>query len=116
MKGKKNMEHNLCKKEFYKLMLRDRLPVAEVQFPHAGRKCKIEFFSSPMGVILLANVGKNSDLREIKLYDRMGGGFVMPNLFCHDNLVCLDDGNFVSVSSRIQIEDVFDREFLIKIN
>ena len=54
------------------------------------------------------------ELREIKMYDRSRGTFAIQNVFCGDNLIKIDEGVFVGVSSRLQIEDVIGRDFLIK--
>ena len=110
------MQHVFNKKDFYKMILRDRFAIAEVVFPIGNGEGKIEFFTSPMGVIMLAKTGEKNNLQEIKLYDKMRGKFIMPNLFCHDNLACIEEGCFVSVSGKIQIEDVFNRDFLVRVN
>ena len=109
------MEHNLCKKEFYKLMLRDRLPVASIQFPLERKNRKIEFFTSPMGLIILASIGKNAAIDEIKMYDERRSRYTKLNLFCGDNIVCIEDGMFVCTSCGLQIEDIIGKNFLIKI-
>lgn len=108
------MENILCKRDFYRMMLSDRLPVAQIEFPFEKREGRISFFSTPLGTVLLAELGKGTVLREVKLYDRKRGNFVCPNAFCGDELIELECGSFVSVSSRLQIEDIIGREFLIK--
>lgn len=109
------MEHILCKKEFYKMMLRDRLPVAEIEFPIDKEEGRIEFFTCPMGLIVLASIGKGRELDGIKLYSEQKSRFLKLNLFCGDNYVCLEDGVFVCVLSGKQIADIIGREFLISI-
>lgn len=107
------MEHILCKKEFYKMMLRDRLPVAEIRFPVGKEDGSIEFFTSPMGLIVLACVGEGGELTALKLYSEQKNCFLKLNLFCGDNFVCLEDGVFVCVLSGKQISDIIGKEFLI---
>ena len=108
--------HNIFdKKDFYRAILRGRLPVAEAVFVFGkGEGGRLEFFCTPLGTVLCAKVGSESALREIKMYDKSRGSFAMQNVFCGDNLVKICDGVFVAVSSRLQIEDVVGRDFLIK--
>ena len=40
----------------------------------------------------------------------------MQNVFCGDNLIEISEGTFVGVSSKLQIEDLIGREFLIKLD
>ena len=115
MKGKGNMERFISKKEFYRMMLRDRLPVAEIRFPIDKEDGRIEFFTCPMGLIVLASIGKGRELGGIKLYSEQKSRFLKLNLFCGDNFVCLEGGVFVCVLSSLQIADIIGREFLISI-
>ena len=115
MKGNENMQNIFDKKDFYRAMLRGRLPVAEAMFIFNGnRGGRLEFYCTPLGTVLCAVMENGVELREIKMYDRSRGGFAIQNVFCGDNLIKMDDGVFVGVSSRLQIEDVIGRDFLIK--
>ena len=108
--------HNIFdKKDFYNLMLRERLPIARASFAIERRRGVVDLFSTPLGVVLRADVGVGIALKEIKIYDRKRGDFFIQNVFCGENLIKLDEGVFVGVSSRVQIEDVIDREILIKV-
>ena len=49
------------------------------------------------------------------MYDRNYGNFALQNVFCGENLICIDDGSYVSISSKLKIEDVIGRSFLIKL-
>ena len=109
------MQNIFGKKDFYSAMLRGRLPVAEAIFIFNGnRGGRLEFYCTPLGTVLCAVMENGVELREIKMYDKSRGGFAIQNVFCGDNLVKMDDGVFVGVSSRLQIEDVIGRDFLIK--
>ena len=109
------MQNIFGKKDFYSAMLRGRLPVAEAMFIFNGnRGGRLEFYCTPLGTVLCAVMENGVELREIKMYDRSRGGFAIQNIFCGDNLIKMDDGVFVGVSSRLQIEDVIGRDFLIK--
>ena len=109
------MQNIFGKKDFYSAMLRGRLPVAEAMFIFNGnRGGRLEFYCTPLGTVLCAVMENGVELREIKMYDRSRGGFAIQNVFCGDNLIKMDDGVFVGVSSRLQIEDVIGRDFLIK--
>ena len=109
------MQNIFGKKDFYSAMLRGRLPVAEAMFIFNGnRGGRLEFYCTPLGTVLRAVMENGVELREIKMYDRSRGGFAIQNVFCGDNLIKMDDGVFVGVSSRLQIEDVIGRDFLIK--
>ena len=115
VKGNKNMINILDKKDFYRAVLKGRLAVAEAIFVFGrGEGGRLEFFNTPLGTILRATVESNIELREIKMYDRSGGRFALQNVFCGDNLTKIGDGEFVGVSSRLQIEDVVGSDFLIK--
>ena len=104
----------LDKKEFYKMALRDRFPIARIEFFADEKEGAVDFYRTPLGTVLKASLEGFSELREIKMYDRKRGGFALQNVFCGDNLVGMGDGTFVSVSNKIQVEDVIGREFLIK--
>ena len=104
----------LDKKNFYKMLLRDRFPVAKIDFPTENGNGEIEFINTPMGVLLhIHSCGDR--IREIKMYDRNCGNFSLQNVFCGDNLVCIDDASYISISGKLKIEDVIGRKFLIKI-
>ena len=114
-KGKGNMQNIFSKKDFYSAMLRGRMPIAEAIFIFNGnRGGRLEFYCTPLGTVLCATVENDSNLKEIKMYDRHSGTFAIQNVFCGDNLIKIDQGVFVGVSSRLQIEDVIGRDFLIK--
>lgn len=106
---------NLSKREFYKMLLRDRLPVAKIDFPTEKGNGSAKFIHTPLGVMLHVNVD-GAKLHEIKMYDRNRGKFAIQNVFCGENLVCIDDGSYVSISSKLSIEDVVGRSFLIKLD
>ncbi len=105
----------LDKKEFYKMLLRDRFPVAKIDFPTEKRSGRVEFIHTPLGVLLHIHSG-GARVKEIKMYDRNYGNFALQNVFCGENLVCIDDGSYVSVSNKLKIEDVIGRSFLIKLD
>lgn len=102
------------KKEFYTMLLRDRLPVALIEFPTETGHGSVEFIHTPLGVLLHVRLG-GSKLKEIKMYDKNLGDFAFQNIFCGENLINLGDGSYVSISGRLQIEDVIGRSFLIKL-
>lgn len=104
----------LDKKEFYRMLLRDRFPIAQIVFPIGKSESKIEFYSTPMGTLLLADVGKSERLNEVKLYDRNRASFAIRNVFCGDGLIEIGEGRYASVSAKLQIGDVVGREFLIR--
>jgi hypothetical protein len=103
------------KKEFYKRMLIDRRVIAQIDFSLREDFGRIEFYSSPLGVIMLAKYETEGELIGVKIYDRTGGRFELQNVFCGDNLVRMEKGVFISITSKLQIEDVIGREFLIRI-
>ena len=112
---KRRMQNIFDKKDFYRAMLRGRLPVAEADFVFGQSKGgRLEFFWTPLGTVLRACMDADVDLREIKMYDKSRGAFAIQNTFCGDNLLKIDNGVFVGVSSRLQIQDVVGRDFLIK--
>ena len=115
MKGNKNMINILDKKDFYRAMLRGRLPVAEAIFVFGrGEGGRLEFFHTPLGTAMCVHIDKNICLREVKMYDRSRGKFALQNVFCGDNLIKIGEGEFAGVSSKLQIEDVVGSDFLIK--
>ena len=114
MKGKRKMTPILDKKEFYKMLLRDRYPVAKLEFPTENGRGSVEFIPTPLGVLLRVHL-QGGRLKEIKMYNRNLGDFALQNVFCGENLVCIDDGSYISISSKIKIEDVIGRSFLIKL-
>ena len=104
----------LDKKQFYKMLLKDRFPVAKIEFPTENGNGNIEFINTPLGTLLHIQT-KGEKLQEIKMYNRSLGDFALQNIFCGQNLICLDDGSYVSISNKLQIEDVIGRSFLIKL-
>ncbi len=112
------MNSILNKKDFYKMILRDRLPIVQSVFPlNCGEDGgKIEIYSTPLGLVLLARFKKDVHLREIKLYDKRRGRFTIQNLFCGDNLIKLSEGEFISASAKVQVEDIVGNDFLIKVD
>ena len=103
----------LDKKEFYKLLLKDRYPVAKIDFPTETGNGKIEFIHTPLGVLLHVYTG-GAKLKEMKMYDRNYGDIEINNVFCGENLVCIDGESCVCISGKLKIEDVIGRSFLIK--
>jgi hypothetical protein len=103
------------KKEFYKRMLIDRRVIAQIDFSLREDFGRIEFYSSPLGVIMLAKCETEGELIGVKIYDRTGGRFELQNVFCGDNLVRMEKGVFISITSKLQIEDVIGRSFLIRV-
>ena len=66
----------LDKKEFYKLLLKDRLPVAKIEFPAGESIGRVEFINTPIGTLLrIYTMGK--ELQEIKMYNRSLGDFAL---------------------------------------
>lgn len=102
------------KKKFCKMMLKDRLPIACADFPIENGHGGVEFYHTPLGVVLLTRLGGDRKLLEIKLYDKNGGGFALRNVFCGESPVEIEKGVFFGLSSKLQIEDVIGRQFLIK--
>ena len=102
------------KKEFYEMLLRDRFPVASIDFPTEKGNGRVEFINTPLGALL--HIFPNGAVpKEIKMYNRSLGDFALQNVFCGENLVCIDDGSYVSISGKLKIEDVIGRSFLIKL-
>ena len=108
------MFDKISKKEFFKMVLRDRLPIANMDYSIKNEGGRTEFYYTPLGTMLRVWVPKGERLNEVKMYDRTRGGFEIQNVFCGDNLVLIEDGSYIGVSSKMQIEDVIGREFLIK--
>lgn len=103
------------KKEFFKKMLKDRSPIVGASFClGGGRSGELRFYSTPLGAVLLLNTNCKAVLNEIKMYDKSGGNFEIQNVFCGENLIKTGEGTYIGVSSKLQIEDVVDRSFLIK--
>ena len=109
-----NMENIFSKKDFLRLMMRDRLPVARLDFGVDGLGW-IDFYSSPLGTVLFAHLGGGEKLRAIKLYDRGRGRFVSKSIFCGDGITDMGDETYICIASSLQIEDVIGRDFLVKI-
>ena len=102
------------KKTFCKMMLRDRLPVACAEFPIGKEQGSVEFYHTPLGVVLITRLGMDNRLLEIKLYDRKRGDFTFRNVFCGESPIEIESGVFFGLSSKLQIEDIIGRDFLIK--
>ena len=113
-----NMQNIFDKKDFYRMILRDRLPIVCVEFIMERKRGggRIDFFSTPLGVVLRASLYGSNTLKEIKIYDRKRGSFFIQNVFCGDNLIETDVGVFVGVSNKLQIEDVMGRDIFIKLD
>lgn len=116
MKGKKNMTNISDRKIFYTSVLKDRFPIATITFPLESTPCNINFYSTPLGIILKARLEKNSKISAIKLYDKKRANFEKQRLFISDDLVELDDGSLAAITQRLKIEDIIGRDFLIKID
>ena len=110
------MTHILDKKEFYKLMLRDRLPLAKIDFSVGDETGVIEFFRTPLGTAARVNLEGDSTIKEVKMYDKNRGKFTIQNIFCGDNLIEISKGVFVGVSTKLHIEDAIERDFFIKLD
>ncbi len=110
------MTHISDRKIFYTLVLKDRYPIATINFPHNALPCNIDFYSTPLGLIVKVQLDHNSKIREIKLYDRKRGNFEKQKIFICEDLVKLDDGSLATITHKMQIEDVIGRDFLIKID
>jgi hypothetical protein len=74
----------------------------------------VEFFHTPMGTVLLINVCKGDRLCDVKMYDKSRSSFALQNVFCGENLVLIEEGKYVSVSTKLHIEEAIGRDFLIK--
>lgn len=106
----------LDKKEFYKMMLKDRLPIAQISFCKESGEGRVEFYRTPLGTVLKVRLDVGEIPREIKMYDKKRGRFALQNVFCGENLIEISAGMFVGVSSKLQIEDIIGRDFLIKVD
>jgi hypothetical protein len=107
--------HILNKKDFYEMLLRERHPIAKIDFSVKDGFGRVEFINTPLGVLLHVRT-LLGDVKAIKMYDRHGGEFELQNLFCAEDLLCIGEHSYVCISSRIKIEDVIGRSFLIKLN
>ena len=110
------MMHIIDKKEFFKMMLRDRLPLAKMDFSTKNGWGRIEFFWTPLGVAVRANVGCETGLCEIKMYDKNRSSVAIQNLWFGDNFIKISEGVFVGVSTKLSIDEVLDRSFLIRMD
>ena len=106
----------LNKKNFYSMMLKDRLTLAKIDFPTERGMGRVNFYRTPLGTAVCVNLEGDDKILELKMYDRNRGGFVIQNVFCGENLIEISKGVFVGVSSKLHIEDAIGREFLIKLN
>ena len=106
----------LNKKNFYSMMLKDRLTLAKIDFPTERGMGRVNFYRTPLGTAVCVNLEGDDKILELKMYDRNRGGFVIQNVFCGENLIEISRGVFVGVSSKLHIEDAIGREFLIKLN
>ena len=108
---------DICnKKKFYSMMLRDRFPLAKIDFPTECGEGSVEFFRTPLGVVLCASVSGAGRLREIKMYNKKRSEFDIQNIFCGDNLIEISKGVFAGLSTKLRIEDAIGRDFLIKLD
>ena len=114
--GKEKVMHIIDKKEFFKMMLRDRLPLAKMDFSMKNGWGRIEFFWTPLGVAVRANVGCETGVCEIKMYDKNCGSIALQSLFLGDNFIKISDGVFVGVSSKLSIDEALGRNFLIRMD
>ena len=106
----------LNKKNFYSLILKDRFPLAKIDFPTECGRGKVSFYRTPLGTAIRVNLEGDDKMLELKMYDRNRSNFVIQNIFCGENLIEISKGVFVGVSSKLHIEDAIGREFLIKLN
>ena len=104
------------RKNFYTLALKDRLPISSIKFPLDTTACRIDFYFTPIGLIFKAWLGRNSTIKEFKLYDKKRAGFEKHKKLLCDELVRLDDGSLATITHKLQIEDTIGRDFLIKID
>lgn len=106
----------LNKKNFYSMMLKDRLTLAKIDFPTERGMGRVNFYRTPLGTAVCVNLEGDDKILELKMYDRNRSGFVIQNVFCGENLIEISKGVFVGVSSKLHVEDAIGREFLIKLN
>ena len=104
------------KKNFYSMLLKDRLTLAKIDFPTECGEGRVNFYRTPLGTAVRVNLEGDDKMLELKMYDRNRSGFVTQNVFCGENLIEISKGVFVGVSSKLHIEDAIGREFLIKLN
>lgn len=111
------MNSVLSKKELYSLMLKDRLPVAEIPLPIGrGRVAgELDIYICPLGLLLRAGGFGDRSLGEIKIFDRKRGRFVRSGLFCSDGTVELEDGSLISLCTQVCAEDLIGSEFLVSV-
>lgn len=106
--------HIFDKKDLYEMLLRERCPVAKIDFSTKNGIGRVEFINTPLGVLLHIYT-QGEEVKCIKMYDRHGGEFELQNLFFGEDLVCVGENSFVCISARVKIEDVIGRSFLIKL-
>ena len=104
------------KKNFYSMLLKDRLTLAKIDFPTECGEGRVNFYRTPLGTAVRVNLEGDDKMLELKMYDRNRSGFIIQNVFCGENLIEISKGVFVGVSSKLHIEDAIGREFLIKLN
>ena len=104
------------KKKFYSMMLKDRYPLAKIDFPTEYGRGRVNFYRTPLGTAVCVNLEGDDKILELKMYDRNRSGFVIQNVFCGENLIEISKGVFVGVSSKLHIEDAIGREFLVRLN
>lgn len=111
------MDRVLSKKDFYGLIIRDRLPVASIPLTTSVGTLmgELEVYYSPLGILLRASIAGAGRIEQIKIFDKRRGRFIRKGFFCGDNAVELDDGTLVSISGEMSIEDIIGREFMISI-
>ncbi len=107
--------HIFDKKDLYEMLLRERYPVAKIDFPTKSGVGRVEFINTPLGVLLHIHT-QGEEVKSIKMYDKNRGEFELQNLFFSEDLVCVGENSFVCISARIKIEDVIGRSFLIKLS
>lgn len=105
------MRCTLTKREFYAMLIRDRLPVASIALPTT----ELELYPSPLGIIVKARAEGDAELGQIKIFDKRRGRFVGTGLFCGDNTVRICEGVLVSTLGELSVEDVIGREFMISV-
>ena len=98
------------------MVLKDRFPLAHIDFPsERGGGC-IDFFRTPLGSAIRIALPENEMIKEIKMYDKNRSRFVIQNVFCGDNLIEIEKGIFVGISNKLSIEEAVGRDFLIKLD
>lgn len=108
----------LCRRNFYALMLKDRSAVARARLVRAecGREDmgELEFFVSPLGLLVLARTKNGVRIGKISLKGR--GKAAANSLFCGDNAVELSEGVSLSVSTELRIDDVLSCELSVALD